>query len=549
MTTRDTGSVRQSLLTRRTLGVVLVALAMVLAGCGGGGGGGEGAGGTTAGEGATAGGGETTAGGETTTAGSETAATENASMGNASMNESAGNASMGDASTNGSAMMSGTANASLRIAHTSPDAPAVDVYLDNQTAVSGVEFGAITDYLTVPAGEHTVTITAAGNRSAVVFNDTVSLDAAAYTVAATGEIGENASQPFAPLVLEDRTNPPQNAAAVRLAHVSPDAPAVDVTVEGTNTTLFDNATYGNATDYVEVPGGEYTLEVRAATAANNGTVVETFDVDVSNGTSYTAYAAGYVTPDDESADEPLDLITTTDGRIASLRVAHTSPNAPAVDVYLDNETVFTGAEFGEVTDYIETTPGNRTVTITAADNRSAVVFDGTVLFSAGAYTVAATGEIGENASQPFAPLVLDDNTTAPGENASKVRLVHAVPDAPPVDVTVEEANTTLFDNVTFGNASQYAQVPAGEYTLEVRPATANDSGPVVETFDVDLENDTTYTAFAAGYLDPANASGEEALDLIVVTDEDDSPSGSGAGSSSIAVVDPSENRARTLLTG
>ena len=312
--------------------------------------------------------------------------------------------------------------------------------------------------------------------------------------------------------------------------------------------LFDNVTYGNATEYLEVPAGEYTLEVRAATAGNNGTVVDSFGVDVENGTAYTAFAAGYVTPDDEEADVPLNLITTADGQAASLRAAHMSPNAPAVDVYLDNQTAVSGVEFSQVTEYAPVTPGNHTVTITAAGNRSAVVFNGTVPLGAGAHTVTATGEVGPNASQPFAPLVLNDNTTAPGENTSKVRLVHAVPDAPPVDVTIEGTNTTLFDNVTFGNATDYAAVPSGEYTLEIRPATADDTGPVVTTVDVDLENETTYTAFAAGYLDPANASGEEPLDLVVVTDSSESDSGSESESNSMRAPRASSTEVGVIAT-
>ena len=258
---------------------------------------------------------ETTASGETTASSGETTSSDETTTAESAM-------SNGTSMDNGSAMandstMSGMANtsmnASLRIAHMPPDAPAVDIYLDNQTMVSGVEFGEITDCLTVPAGQHTVTITAADNRSAVVFNDTVSLEAAAYTVAATGEIGENASQPFAPLILQNSTSPPVNNASVRLAHVSPDAPPVDVTIEGTNTTLFDNVTYGNATEYLEVPAGEYTLEVRAATAGNNsGPVVATVDIDLENGTTYTAFAAGYLDPANASGEEPLDLVVVTD---------------------------------------------------------------------------------------------------------------------------------------------------------------------------------------------------------------------------------------------
>ena len=191
--------------------------------------------------------------------------------------------------------------------------------------------------------------------------------------------------------------------------------------------------------------------------------------------------------------------------------------------------------------------GQHTVTITAAGNRSAVVFNSTVSLEAAAYTVAATGKIGENASQPFAPLILQDSTSPPANNAS-VRLAHVSPNAPPVDVTIEDTNTTLFDNVTFGNAKDYAAVPGGEYTLEIRPATANDTGPIVTTVDVDLENETTYTAFAAGYLDPANASGEEPLDLVVVTDSSESDSGSESESNSISAPRASSTEVGVIAT-
>ena len=96
----------------------------------------------------------------------------------------------------------------------------------------------------------------------------------------------------------------------------------------------------------------------------------------------------------------------------------------------------------------------------------------------------------------------------------------------------------------FRSATDYVEVPAGEYTLDVRPATANNDGPIVESFDVELENGTAYTGFAAGYLDPENASGDEAFDLIVVTDAENTSS----GSESNEIAHPSENRVRTVAT-
>jgi len=372
----------------------------------------------------------------------------------------------------------------------------------------------VNDYTALPAGQHRVTIADADNSSAVVFNDTVTVEAGqAYTVSATGllEPGNATNAGFAPLILEDQTQPPTEAAAVRLAHGVPGAGAVDVTVgEGNNTTvLFDNASFRGATQYVEVPGGDYTLDVRAATANNSGDVIESFDVTVENGTSYTAYAYG------EDADS-IPLEQEVDGQIASVRVAHLSPDAPAVDVYLDNETFLTGVSSGTIADYASVTPSEHRVTITVADNRSAVLFDQTLPLEASDYTIAATGEVTPGALTDFTPLVIQDNGTAPDENTSSVQLVHAAPGIDTVDVTVEQNNSTtvLYDNVSFSNASSYVQVPAGEYDLQIREATPGNDGEIITTTSVEVAGGETYTAFATGYVTPENT-----FELVVVTDD------------------------------
>ncbi|WP_232423718.1 DUF4397 domain-containing protein [Haladaptatus paucihalophilus] len=207
---------------------------------------------------------------------------------------------------------------------------------------------------------------------------------------------------------------------------------------------------------------------------------------------------------------------------AQVRIAHMSPDAPPVDVLVDNETVVSNLSYGNVTDYTSLSAGEHNVTITAADDPSTVVFSDNVTFDADTnYTVAATGLISGSGDTAFEPVVYEDNFTAPDQGNASVRLVHVSPDAGPVDVTVAETNTTLFDNVSFRNATAYKQVPAGDYTLEVRPATANDSGEVLKTFNVSLSDRTVYSAFAAGYADNSSVpagSPDRPLDLILVTD-------------------------------
>ncbi|MEF8851819.1 MAG: DUF4397 domain-containing protein [Haloarculaceae archaeon] len=216
-----------------------------------------------------------------------------------------GTGEMTDTPTEGMGEMTDTTGtASVRVAHFSPNAPNVDVYLDGSAVLEDVPFRAVSGYLEVPAGPHTVGITAAGDPDTVAFEGEVTVEAADYTFAAVGNLGgdENA---FEPLVLEDdNSGVGDDTARIRLVHASPDAPAVDVTASGS--AVFDGVAFGE-TSTGTVPASDYTLGVRGDTESNDGDVVADFDVSLNGNTVYTAFAVGYLTPDDEPADEAFDL--------------------------------------------------------------------------------------------------------------------------------------------------------------------------------------------------------------------------------------------------
>ena len=172
--------------------------------------------------------------------------------------------------------------------------------------LSDVAFRAVSDYLELPAGTHTVTITAAGDPNTVAFEGDVTVEAADYTVAAIGELsGEDTD--FRPLILEDDNGDiGDDTARVRLVHGSPDAPAVDVTAASGDVVLFDGVAFGEA-EYTTVDANDYTVEIRSDTGGNDGDVVADYDVSLDGGTVYTTFAQGHLTPDDEPADEPFDL--------------------------------------------------------------------------------------------------------------------------------------------------------------------------------------------------------------------------------------------------
>ncbi|SDF77616.1 DUF4397 domain-containing protein [Halorientalis regularis] len=209
----------------------------------------------------------------------------------------------------------------------------------------------------------------------------------------------------------------------------------------------------------------------------------------------------------------------TDGEMdgnAHVRVAHLSPDAPNVDVYVDGSAVLEDVAFTDVSGYLELAPGTHTVEITAAGDMSTSVFEQDLELAAADYTIAAAGELAED-GKAFSPLVLEDNRESPGENMSRVRLVHAAPDAPAVDVTVNATGAAIFDDVAYGETSS-TTVEANDYTIQVRAANENNDGQIVLDQDISLNGGTGYTVFAAGYLSPDDEPTDEALQLVVAQD-------------------------------
>lgn len=204
---------------------------------------------------------------------------------------------------------------------------------------------------------------------------------------------------------------------------------------------------------------------------------------------------------------------------AQVRAAHMSPNAPAVNVVVDNETVIRNLEYGDVTSYLDLQEGDHQVAIVTVENETTVLEQQVTVEANERYTLAAAGEVGENAAESFQLVTLQDVRRAPNSTNASVRLVHVAPGAGPVDVTINRTGAVLYDNVTFGNATEYVSVPSGVYTLNVREATEGDDGQLLATFTESFQGRTAYTAFAGAVTE----QGDEPLALFVAIDQSDNP--------------------------
>jgi hypothetical protein len=171
--------------------------------------------------------------------------------------------------------------------HASPDAPAVDLLVDGSVAGSGLAFPSNTAYLAVSSGTRNLKVNVGGTTTTVVDANLPVAAGASYTVFATDSVTR-----IAPLVLtDDLATPASGKAHVRFVHLSPNAPAVDVAVQGGGV-LFGNRAFKQFTSFTPVDAGTYDLEVRLA---GTGTVVLPLPgIALAPGKIYTVFARGFV---------------------------------------------------------------------------------------------------------------------------------------------------------------------------------------------------------------------------------------------------------------
>ena len=152
---------------------------------------------------------------------------------------------------------------------------------------------------------------------------------------------------------------------------------------------------------------------------------------------------------------------------AKVRVAHFSSDAPPIDVYVDGKPKLRNVPFQAMSDYLTVPGGSHTFDIRAAGTAATAAPAVTVtqdFAAAKNYTVAAIGPIASISGK-----VYSDDLAVPAAGKARIRVIHATPSAPSVDVAVK-GGAVLFPALAFGTASPYTEVAAGSYEIEVREA-------------------------------------------------------------------------------
>jgi len=197
---------------------------------------------------------------------------------------------------------------------------------------------------------------------------------------------------------------------------------------------------------------------------------------------------------------------------AMVRVLHGSPDAPSVDVFVNDGKVdaLSGATFGDLTDYVAVPGGTYSVKVCAtADNTVCPIGPVDLTFDAGQkYTVAASDLL----AQVKADVFTDGKATA---GKASVRVVHLSADTPAVDVLTQDGSAKVVENLAYPDATGYLRLAPGSYDLKVC-ANADNTVCPLDPDALDLTSGVAYTVFAIGALEPG--PNQQSLTAVVGVD-------------------------------
>ncbi|MGM0845407.1 MAG: DUF4397 domain-containing protein [Bacillota bacterium] len=188
-----------------------------------------------------------------------------------------------------------------------------------------------------------------------------------------------------------RNQQQDHPAQVRVLHAVPDAPDVDVYVNGNK--ILSDVSFKDISGFMPLPAGSYHIDIYPA-----GTSVSTViskKVTVEAGKIYTLAAVG--------KGNKLQLLPyVTDPFVpqgeTKVRFIHLSPNAPAVDIaVMKGDVIFPKISFKQATDYLGLTPMTVNLEVRAAGTKNTVLSVPNVSLEPNqSYTIFAVGLLNEN---------------------------------------------------------------------------------------------------------------------------------------------------------
>ncbi len=362
--------------------------------------------------------------------------------------------------------------AQVRVIHLSPDGAPVDVYIGDTTSpvITGLSYESASSIHSFQADTFRVIVTGAGSAAARLIDKDVILRAGQRTDIAL--VNPNASLDASTFSYDYTSSPDPDSAYVRIVHASPDQGNVDVTVVDRNGNAFTvpNLTFPSRSAFLPIPAGAVEVLVHEAGTPN---LIYHTRTSIAGGNRVSIITTGFsaalqlraLYETNMQAQQPMQLLD----QLAEIRVVHLMPDAPPVDVYIDNLLRFSGLTFNDASAAVQVATGAHHIEVTRVGNRSSAYLDRNVSVTGNTrLNFLATG----TAAAPSMTTTTFGLSMVPSGDTAYVRFVHASPNAGNVDLHIVDptGDTTVLGNVAVNGSSSWLPLPAGDMTIDVYKA-------------------------------------------------------------------------------
>jgi len=182
---------------------------------------------------------------------------------------------------------------------------------------------------------------------------------------------------------------------VQVIHNSPNAPAVDIYLNGGESAAIEALDFRQATGLIALPAGMYEIGIAPAPSSGPGDIIATFGpYDLTDGSQTVIMAAGELGGDFGLFVNALNTMA-ADGQVGVLAF-HGAPDAPTVDVAaVDVGPLFTSLDYLAFQGYLEVPAADYALTVAPAGDDPIAGFDAPLSgLGGGAAVVFASGYLG-----------------------------------------------------------------------------------------------------------------------------------------------------------
>ncbi|WP_261816808.1 DUF4397 domain-containing protein [Vibrio gallicus] len=401
----------------------------------------------------------------------------------------------------------------VQAVHALSDAPLANVIVNDEPALSGVDYATASGYVSLEDGENSVQVDVqlpAGDVATVVPRTVLDLDPnTLYTIMVVGQADPSSQFAVEPLIItrDSAGDGDVTTVDVQAVHAAPGVPDVDVHVTAPDANI-DPATalatlaYKDFTGVVFVPGGEY--RIRLALAGSTTVAFDSGSVALPEGAELTVAAIPNTHKITGSSPVKLLVMDGTTSFVvhdvndqAEIRVGHLSSNTPVVDVSVNGNEAISDLSFTDVTDYVPLDSATYDLGVYAFDNPGVLQIDAadTELAPGVNYSVYAINDLPD-----IAPLVILDKRR-PVATSATLNVLHAasVSAAAEVDIHLtSDGNIINSDpalvNFTYTSFIEDIYVAGGTYFVTV--TAPGSKTPILGPTEVTLEDGKVYKAIA-----------------------------------------------------